>query len=359
MTGRRRWLFTGIGWSTWLLSGCLFHNGAEAPLPLTGSSAAGSSEQAVPADRDLASLPPPPPPPPASDYRVTPATPASLAGSGGDKVERVALSRPSDPDSVRPAPPPESVATSVPLPATVTAGPAAPAEKPARPDSPLLAALRCALEKHPKEAQDLLAKYDKADRQLLLALVKLTAGVSEGDLEQMPAAELAAALDQLHALSASLKKHAPLALENLGLCRRIEGFGRFDPVPAGHAYQAGSAGLPGERVQVYVEVRNFLSRQHQGQYQTILDSTLEVHDAQRRPVATMKLGDCLDRTHTPRQDYFLNFQFQVPAALKPGLYTLWVTVRDVTDGKTESSTRVARRSLDFRVRPATEAARAD
>ena len=45
---------------------------------------------------------------------------------------------------------------------------------------------------------------------------------------------------------------------------------------------------------------------------------------------TMNLDPCIDRSQSPRQDYFLNFQFHVPAGLPPGLYTLLVTVKDVT-----------------------------
>ena len=60
-------------------------------------------------------------------------------------------------------------------------------------------------------------------------------------------------------------------------------------------------------------------------------------------------------SRTPRQDYFLNFQFHVPAKLKAGRYTLKVTVTDVTPqssgSKKAASDNESWKSLDFRVCP--------
>ncbi|MFO0926463.1 MAG: hypothetical protein U0736_05410 [Gemmataceae bacterium] len=279
-----------------------------------------------------------------------PAAPTQLTSSTG--VERVALSQPSDP------PPDKATSGTNPAPAEAVKPPVAVPEPPRKDDPPLLAALRCAMEKHPEEAKQLLTRYEKSDRQLLLALVKLTAGVSEGELEKLPPAEVAATLEHLHALSASLKKRAPLTLENMLLCRRIEGFGRYETLPPEYEFQAAAEGYAGERVQVYVEVRNFAARPHAEQFVTVLDSELEVCDAQRKKVAVMKLGECQDVSRTTRHDYFLNFQFHVPPQLAPGLYTLWVTVKDTTLGPTPKDgveARVARRSIDFKVRPRAEA----
>jgi hypothetical protein len=60
----------------------------------------------------------------------------------------------------------------------------------------------------------------------------------------------------------------------------------------------------------------------------------------------------VDLSQTPRQDYFLNFQFHVPAKLEPGLYVLRVTVEDVTPAAgANRAERTAERTLDFRVGP--------
>jgi hypothetical protein len=234
---------------------------------------------------------------------------------------------------------------------------------PPKPEPPLVAALRSALEKHPDEARRLLDQYDRNDRELLFALLRLTAGVSAREIEQLGPDEVAAALGQLGALSAQLRRKARLTLHHVCFCRAIEGFGRYQRLPARHAFQAGSDGRPGERVQVYAEVQNFSSRRAGEQYETVLESRLEIRDAQGRKVVTLDLGRSPDRSHSPRQDYFLNFELHVPPRMPPGLYTLWVTVKDVTDegqgkaaarsvgGETPPNPRQASCSLDFTVCP--------
>src|SRR5262249_52050731 len=153
----------------------------------------------------------------------------------------------------------------------------------------------------------LLEKYDKNDRELLLALVHLAAGLGAGELGRLGPEEVSAALARLDELAARLRRKAPLTLDKVCFCRKIEGFGRYEPVPATHEFQAGSGGRPGERVQVYAEVGNFSSRPDAGQHETVLQSALEIHDAWRRVVVAMDLGRCVDRSQTPRRDYFLNF----------------------------------------------------
>jgi hypothetical protein len=222
-------------------------------------------------------------------------------------------------------------------------------------ESSLLAAFRCILEKNSEEAMALLDKYGKSDRQKLLALLRLTADVSTGELSPREAEEL---LDQLQELIAQLRRRAPLVLGRVCFCQKIEGFGQYLALPPGYPFQAGCDCRPGDRVQVYAEVRNFSSRLEGGQFKTWLSTSLEIlkagggttpEEIQRRKVVMMNLGSCIDYSSTARQDYYLNFQFHVPARLPPGLYTLWVTVKDATPGP--GSARVARRSLDFTVCP--------
>jgi hypothetical protein len=213
-------------------------------------------------------------------------------------------------------------------------------------DAPLVGALRCALEKHPAEARRLLQQYGKNDRELLLALLRLTVDLSEGDLKKLSPEMASRTLERLSAVTNNLRQRAPLTLEKVCFCKKIQGFGRYTPLGPEHTFQAGSEGRPGDRVQIYAELRNFASNAVEGVYETVLESTLEIRDAERREVATIHLGRCIDRSLTPRQDYFLNFQLHVPAKLTPGLYTLWVKVKDVTtDSPRETSS-----SLDFKVR---------
>jgi hypothetical protein len=275
-----------------------------------------------------------PPPPPPSNYLVRPVPPAGLTASvepDGKQFKfafEPALAVRSKAPAEEPPPPPAS------------------------PEPPLVAALRCALQKHPQEAQRLLDKYDKADRDLLLALMKLTAGIGEKEVLKLDAAEMAATLDQLAALTAHLRQRAGLSLDRVCFCKKIDGFGQFEPVPASHSFQPGSEGRPGDRVHVYAELRNFGSRLNDGQYETTLASTLEIRDMQNRQVVALNLGSCVDRCQSRRQDYFLNVQFHVPPKLPAGVYTLQVVVEDQTPGaEGDKASRTATRTLSFRVGP--------
>jgi hypothetical protein len=214
------------------------------------------------------------------------------------------------------------------------------------------------LERRPAEARRILEESDRPNREQLLALLRLASELEGGGPDRLAPEETAVILRHLDALAARLRGRAELVLDRVCFCRRIESFGRFDPWPADRAFQAGTDGQPGERVQVYAEVGNFHAQVRGGLYETVLCSRLEIYgedpdrgrDAQPRQcrVVDMNLGGCVDRSRTPRHDYFLNFQFHVPARLRPGLYTLWVTVKDSTPG---APPRVARRSLDFRIVP--------
>ncbi len=234
--------------------------------------------------------------------------------------------------------------------ATVTAT-AMPTAKAPPPDAPLVAVFRAVLEKRPHQADEWLKRYEANDRAALLALLSLAAGLGEGDLDRLPPEELACTLDRLATLLQSLRRKAPLTLDKVCFCRKIGGFGRYETVPAGHAFQAGTGDRPGERVQVYAELRNFSSRPRDGAYENVLSSTLELRNERGACVVQLNLGTFVDRSQTARQDYFLNIQLHVPARLPPGTYTLWAIVKDVTpptDGE-PARPRSARRSLDFRV----------
>src|SRR5262249_22769152 len=150
----------------------------------------------------------------------------------------------------------------------------------------------------------------------LLALLRLAAALDAGQLDRLSPAETSALLRQLEELAAALRPRAELTLGRVSFCRRIESFGLYDPWPPGRECQGGTAGRPGERVQVYAEVRNLASQPRNGLYETVLSSRLEIHAEVRNPdgqarwqrVVDMNLGPCIDRSRTPRHDYFLNFQ---------------------------------------------------
>jgi hypothetical protein len=213
-------------------------------------------------------------------------------------------------------------------------------------ETPVVNALREAIETNPSQAHEVLIGQDLPEKKKLPALLKLTKTVGEADLDKLSTEEVTHLLDQLTALRDSLRRRALLSLEKVCFCKTIEGFGHYYPKQE-PTFNAGKEGRPGEQVQVYAEVRNFQSRKQEGNHETILATTLDILDEKQEAVVTMDLGHCQDLSQTPRQDYFLNFQFRVPARLKPGAYTLRLTVKDVT--QKVSKERTAQTTLDFKV----------
>lgn len=317
-----------------LFAGCLFHRPGE--LPKVEPPAGERADATPPPD-----LRPPDPPahsPALSDYNLFPLQPVVRQPAYFEpKLEPVKLEFGSGP-ALPPVPEKKEPAPQ-----------ASPEPKRPAPEVPLVAALRCAMQKHPAEAQQLLSRYEKTDRELILALLRLAAGIDRKEMERLSPEELARTLEQLRVLTEQLRCHAALSLDRVCFCKRIDGFGQYDPLPDYPEFASGRDGLPGERVQVYVEVRNFSSLAQQERYETRLSSSLEILDEKGRPVASMVPETSVDVSQTPRQDYFLNFQFHVPAGLMPGTYTLRVTVRDVTPQEPKKAPRLARRSLDFRI----------
>jgi len=319
-------------WAIWglcLVAGCLLRSPRGGALPAPPLPAGRT------APRDEA---PPPPVPPPSDYGPCPVRPVAVL----TPRDEAASPQPATKEQAPPAPAGKGEPPGLLFP------PPAPAVEP-----PLMTALRSALDQRPQEARELLQAPHQSDRELLKALLRLAAEVGERELVKLSPEEVAAALEQVRRLHEQLRRRAALRLERVCFCRRIRGYGQYEPLPPDQAFRAGWEGRPGERVQVYAEVRHFATVCRQGQHETALATRLEVRDAGGRRVTALDLGACVDRCLSRREDYFLNIQFNVPAGLAPGLYTLWVVINDVGPAPPgqRALDRAAQRSLDFRVCP--------
>ena len=180
-------------------------------------------------------------------------------------------------------------------------------------------------------------------------MLPLAACVSEGGLDKASPRELAALLGQLNTASAALRAGLPLSVEKICYCRRISNYGAYDPLPDDYRFAAGLDKKHGELVQLYVEARNFKNRRDGQYYNTALASRLEIHDA-KGVVARMDFPAQPDRSLSPRQDYFIHYQFHVPARIEPGEYTLTISLRDENlSGDEAKSQPTALKSLPFRV----------
>ncbi len=253
---------------------------------------------------------------------------------------------PSDPDEIRQIkgslPEPEPIAHVAHAPVNVN-------------DPPVLLALRDVIDKHPDEARDILRHYDKRTQEMLLVLLPLAAHVSEAGLDKASPQEEAALAEQLDQLTALLRGRTPLSVEKMCYCRRISNYGMYDPLPDDYAFAAGDR-RHGELVKLYVEARHFTNRLNGKLYDTALGSKLEITDANGQLVVRMDFPGQPDRSLSPRQDYFIHYQFYVPAKMEPGDYKLTITLHDDNASGAEAP-HTATRTMPFRVAPPTCAAR--
>jgi hypothetical protein len=344
---RQAWLIAvTLGFCTSWLTGCthgLRHDGApDFPPPLELGLDPGRRHLAqLPEERVVAALPPS-----VSPYSPTitpPARPAppELPGStvpqqppAGSDIQKIGL----NPTTVSPAagPPVEPAPDAQPraLPPTVEA------VKPPS-DPPLLAALRCLLDKRSGDAVGQLLQYDKPTQDLLLCLLPALARLGEGGLDQATPEELAHLMDQLESALAALRPRSALVIDKMCYCRDIDRYGVFEELPEQHPFR------PGELVEVYVAVRNYTTTQHGDHFEIRLASSLEIKDGdkpaqpEKKPVAR----EHLDRSRVPRHDHFFSYRFYVPENLPPGRYTLQLKIAD----QLSTTKREAQRGLDLRV----------
>jgi hypothetical protein len=131
----------------------------------------------------------------------------------------------------------------------------------------------------------------------------------------------------------------PLAISEMRLCRRVRGYGNFDPLER-------AAIRSGEPVLIYWEVSGL---HYEGEAPTLksrIHARLEVFAAGgSTSVWSEDLGRAEDTCRRARRDYFMNYRIHLPPTLKPGPYELRLILRDEVTG------RDVNRALDFTLEP--------
>jgi hypothetical protein len=336
MRGHRGLLLGVVGLGSCLLAGCLRDTVPAQVRPPRANVVARPKTKAPPEKKELD--------PPPSDYLVSQTPSVHLdvqpsASSPAKPVEPVEMRIKEDPTPAPPADPPERRMEVLPAP-------------PARPDAPPVLVLRAMLEHHPEEEiKEQLKAYDEATRQALLLLLGSIAEMERGGgIGQFTPRDLASWIDRLDGLRASLCSRAQLILDKMCFCSHINNYGDFVSLPPEHAFFQ-----PGEVAHVYVQVRNFSSQKQQDKYLTCLKGRMEIYEENNRakPMITWVSKLRYDYSAAPRQDYYINFRFEVPRNCPSGLYTVRITVEDWTDTPTGDKqvpqSRIAQRTLDFRV----------
>jgi hypothetical protein len=292
---------------------------------------------------------PPPPQSVGSPYHATavhaPPPPTVVVQASPPSTPRVPLLPPADELTVRPVNLSESPAPSREAVQVVSRQTPAPLpEVHAKPldDPPLVAALRCYLNRRPGEAIKWLDRYEKPNQELLLVLLPLAARMTEGSVDKADPQEVAALLNQLDGLTAPLRRRAPLEITRACFCKWIDRFGSYEPFPTNYAFR------PGEEVNVYVEILNFSTELRGQVYTTRLATSLEIrdyYDNRKWPEPGGKDDGPVTKMSASRSelhDFYNLCSFQIPR-LAHGDYKLCINVTDLPTGRT------ARYELDFRI----------
>jgi hypothetical protein len=214
------------------------------------------------------------------------------------------------------------------------------------PEHPLVAALRCQLEKRPEDADNILASYDPSNRELISRLLALVARFANPALCKSKSRDAGDLIEELNRILASLRSCGPLKIEKICFCNRIKTYGVYEPLSERVQFR------PDDQVQIYVELRNFSTlelKMPNGDTRHLirLRSSYEIQDETRKTLhqdVFLRDREAADESRTPRQDYFENYVLTVPP-LKPGHYILWITIEDLG---TEPP-RSVKGSLDFHV----------
>jgi len=259
-----------------------------------------------------------------------------------------------EPTTPQPAEPIEHETTPVSVPVVdENVSPAAlpPIGIPSPAEPPLLAALRATLENRPDDAIKQLATLDRANQDYVLAMLPLLVRVSRMDFHSVSPDEAAVIAEQFHGLAGRWDAKAALKVEKVAFCKKVTGFGRFEPWTEGQPYK------PNDLAVLYVELKNVGCEPAAGPageaYVCRAVVSLEVRDAngklveqtdpldwrRRVPVARF---EHVDHTRSALRDYSRNYRISVPS--QPGVYTVTVEVKDMSGKRSARS-----HAVEFRV----------
>ena len=160
------------------------------------------------------------------------------------------------------------------------------------------------------------------------------------DYEAMPDASDRATqtIAQLRLAIQKLQEEARLELPIVVFARNIASFGNYTRFERDEF-------SPGQPVLVYAEVKNFKSESTaDGQYRTILRSTVEIMTPNGQVVERMVFPATEDLCRNYRGDYFHSYEFSIPQRASLGPHVLKLTVED------QLKKKVATYSRNFTVR---------
>ncbi|WP_165246465.1 hypothetical protein [Paludisphaera soli] len=121
-----------------------------------------------------------------------------------------------------------------------------------------------------------------------------------------------------------------LTIQAAKLCRKIHGFGSFEPMNA-------NALKPGRSALVYCELAGLSYRAEGDEFVSHVETRVElVRDEDDARVWEVS-GEAEDRCRAKRRDSYVGTLITLPESLAPGAYTLRLSQADATSGRTASA----------------------
>jgi hypothetical protein len=129
----------------------------------------------------------------------------------------------------------------------------------------------------------------------------------------------------------ALEDRVPLGVSDLRLCRKVSGFGSFEPLPASDL----KAGQP---FLVYCELTGLRYQARDTSYVSRLSSWVELLSARDgAKVWEQSLGEAEDQCRSRRRDNYVNYRITLPSTLPAGDYRLRLTQTDLVASHSASS----------------------
>ena len=133
------------------------------------------------------------------------------------------------------------------------------------------------------------------------------------------------------ARSQSAEPRDSLGISDLRLCRKVFGFGSFEPL-------ADQSVKVGQRLLVYCELTGLQYEARDAGFVSRISSRVEVRPALGGPaVWEQELGDAEDLCRRQRRDYYVNYRVDLPKTLGPGSYSLRLLQTDLVAGCSTTS----------------------
>jgi hypothetical protein len=128
----------------------------------------------------------------------------------------------------------------------------------------------------------------------------------------------------------TLEDQLPFEITALQLCRKVKGFGDYDPIEP-------AACRPGHAVIVYCEMTGMRYASDGPSFRSRLESRVEIRAAGGgAPVWGGVLGTADDVCRRRRRDFYVNYRVTIPESIAPGSYELRLIEDDLVGGQSAS-----------------------